>query len=169
VIRLCLLSLLLGTAWTAQAGEIQWKKSPIQTHWSFGGMDYSLAGQKLEDFQDFQDLIQPLQDPEANRLLAQAQDEALIGSLGKLAGSLSAGWGGAHLLFDDSPASHSNHLVFLCAGLGLDLLASLLSDDGQKAKYNAVERYNRLVRGEDNSLPAMKLPQDEKSLLPASK
>jgi hypothetical protein len=45
------------------------------------------------------------------------------------------------------------------------LIASLLGLDSQSSKYNAVERYNRVVRGEDQPLP--QAPADEKSLLPA--
>jgi hypothetical protein len=161
--------LLITLSGVAEAKEIQWKKSPIQTHWSFWGMDYRLADQKLDGFQDFADALGPLKDAQANQLLARSEDSALWGGAGRIAGTLAAGWGGAHLLFDDSASTHGAHVAVLLSGLGVDLLAALFLEDSQKAKYNAVQRYNEVVRGEDNSLPSLALPQDEKNLLPSSK
>ena len=157
---------LLGLS-TAQAREIKWQKSPIQTQWTFWGMDYTLAGQKLDSFQDFSDSLTPLADPETNRLLARSEDSSLWGHLGFLAGDLGVGWGGFHLLFDDSSSRHSTNTAVLLTGVGVDLLACLFLDDSAKAKFNAAQRYNQIVRGEDNALPTM--PHDEKNLLPSSK
>ena len=161
--------LVMALSGAVGAKEIQWKKSPIQTHWSFWGMDYRLADQKLDGFQDFADALEPLQDAQANQLLARSEDSALWGGAGRIAGTLAAGWGGAHLFFDDSASTHGAHVAVLLSGLGVDLLAALFLEDSQKAKYNAVQRYNEVVRGEDSSLPSLALPQDEKSLLPTQK
>jgi hypothetical protein len=158
--------LVLGVS-AAQAGEIKWQKSPIQTHWSFWGMDYTLAGQKLESSQDFSAVLESLNDPETTRLWADSQNQGALGSVGRLIGTLGVGWGGVNLLFNDSPSTHSAHVAVLLSGVGLDLLASLFTKDSRSEKYNAVQRYNALVRGEDSSLPAA--PADEKSLLPSSK
>jgi hypothetical protein len=162
------------TAWfflfgflAAQAREIKWQKSPIQTHWSFWGMDYTLAGEKLNSFQDFSDALEPQNDPEINRLLADSREKNSLGEIGRLVGTLGVGWGGVNLLFNNSSSTRSTHVTVLLSGVGLDLLASLFMDDSRTEKYNAVQRYNALVRGEDSSLPAA--PADEKSLLPSSK
>jgi hypothetical protein len=161
------MGLLIFGATLVQAGEIKWQKSPIQTHWAFGGMEYSLAGQKLGNFQDFADTLEPINDPRANRLLADSQNNALIGTIGSLVGSLGIGWGGGNLLFNDSPSLRSAHVAVLLTGVGIDLLAALFLDDSRAQKYNAVQRYNEVVRGEDPSLPAA--PADDKSLLPSTK
>jgi hypothetical protein len=150
-----------------QAGEIKWQKSPIETHWSFWGMDYTLAGQKLENFNDLSDVLEPQNDPEITRLLSDAREKGSVGEIGRLVGTLGVGWGGGSLLFNDSASSHSAHVAVLLSGVGLDFLASLFLDDSRAEKYNAVQRYNALVRGEDSSLPAP--PSDEKSLLPSAK
>ena len=56
-------------------------------------MEYSLAGQKLGNFQDFSEALAPINDPQATRLLADSQNNALIGAIGSLVGSLGVGWG----------------------------------------------------------------------------
>ncbi|HET9870385.1 MAG TPA: hypothetical protein VFR02_07815 [bacterium] len=147
-----------------QAGEVQWKRSPIQTQASFWGLEYRLAGDPLKDFQDFSDAMTPLGDTRVDRLLARSQDSALWARLGSLVGGVGLGWGGFHLLFDDSPSRHGANTAILLTGVGVDLLASLFSEDSQAAKYNAVQRYNQVVRGEDDSLPPA--PKDDKGLLP---
>jgi hypothetical protein len=161
------IALLNFLASAVQAGEIKWQKSPIQTHWAFGGMEYSLAGQKLGNFEDFADALAPINDPRANRLLADSQNNALIGTIGSLVGSLGVGWGGGNLLFNDLSSTRSAHVAVLLTGVGIDLLAALSLDDSRAQKYNAVQRYNEVVRGEDSSLPAA--PADDKSLLPSAK
>ncbi len=157
---------LLGLT-AAQAGEIKWQKSPIETRWSFWGMDYTLAGEKLESFQDFSDALTPINDARCDQLLAQSQDSAFWGGIGRLAGTLGVGWGGFHLLFDDSPARRSTNTAVLFTGVGLDLLAALFLEDSSHARYNAVQRYDTVIRGEDDALPAVSV--DEKNLLPSSK
>jgi len=148
-------------------GDIQWKKSPIRTHWSFWtGMEYSLQGIRLSDNPSFEDAIFPLEDPESTRLLKDSESLGAVAGIGSALGSLGIGWGGFHLLFDDHPSSHGTSVAILLTGAGLDLIGSLLFDGSQSAKFNAVERYNQLVRGEDQALPPT--PADEKSLLPAS-
>ena len=64
-------------------------------------------------------------------------------------------------------ATRSAHVAVLLTGAGIDLLAALFLDDSRAQKYNAVQRYNEVVRGEDSSLPAT--PGDDKSLLPSAK
>ena len=161
------LFILAGTGFASSlwADDIQWKKTPIQTRWSFwDGMEYSLNGEKLSGTSSLEDAIFPLNDPESTRLLKNSETTGWIGGIGWTLGTLTAGWGAGNLLFNDSPSTNSTHVAFLLTGLGVDLIASLWGLDSQSSKYNAVERYNRVVRGEDQPLP--QAPVDEKSLLP---
>jgi hypothetical protein len=116
----------------------------------------------LTTHEQFKGLIDPLRDHDASRYL---QEDATAGEAGEifhwvgLAG-LITGLVGVLTTSGD----HQAPFWGVATGGGLSFsLGNLFSGDAKAARFNAVQRYNRFARGEEQVLP--KPMEDEKSLL----
>lgn len=140
---------------------------PIDTHFStLGGMSYVMDGQELQTYADLRDVIDPLKDYEAGRLLDRSQSTDDVARILKIVGFLGVVGGlTAYATTNDT----NSQTAFLLTALGGELtfdVGLLFASESQTTKFNAVQRYNRFAYGREQILP--QTPSDEKSLLPAT-
>jgi hypothetical protein len=113
-------------------------------------VDYSLKGRKLERYEDFKELIYPLRDEEASRLIRDSQDKDFIAQL-FYGGGVAAGVDVA-LVFKPVPLLNNDFFDRVATGYftaqilwGVGLI---FQTNAESDKFNAVQRYNQRVRGE---------------------
>ena len=116
-----------------------------------GGMNYSLDGKKIRHYRDFNEIINSLHDEESSKLIREAQSADLVSWI---------------LLMTGIPVGIDVGLVYKPVPfLGLDwtdrissgfvaaqvflALGAIFETNAESLKYNAVQRYNHLVRGEE--------------------
>lgn len=127
---------------------------------------YYYNGLPLNSAQDFERVIEPLNDPQANQLLGSAADKSGWGT-GLLVGGIAletAGWVDfvvvmtslANETGDQSPDIGPS-LIMILGGTGIWVGGLLLDVDGSNDRYNAVNRYNYVVQ-HDNGMSLMFLP-----------
>jgi hypothetical protein len=147
----------------ADNGPVSPKLIPVEIHCStLFGLQYSLDDSWLLNHGDFEALISPLRDQEANRLLKKSESSAAVGTIFRLLGFAGALTGATGLL----TGSANEHTGFLLTAIGGGLcvnIGGLFQSESQSAKFNCVQRYNRFARGEEQILP--EAPSDERSLL----
>jgi hypothetical protein len=113
-----------------------------------GDMKYNLSGQKIYRYQDFKSLIYPLHDPEASRLIQEAESTDFISWI-----VLSAGVATSidiALIYKPNIFFNSDFPDRLITGLetvqiGFGAFA-ILHNIAEGRKFNAVQRYNHLLR-----------------------
>ena len=135
---------------------IQMREDPLL------GVLYFQDGVDLYGREQFKALIDPLHDYEANRLF---QEEGAAGEAAEI-----FHWVGVAGLVTGVvgvlSASGNDQAPFWGIGAGGAIsfsLGNLFAGDAKAARFNAVQRYNRFARGEEQLLPRPQ--EDEKSLL----
>jgi len=115
-----------------------------------GSMQYSLNGKKLERYEDFKALIYPLRDKETSDMIRAAEQKNFVAWMFYVTG-VASGVDFA-LAFKPVPFVNVDWIDRIASGavaaeivIGIGLIFDQ-SADGEK--YNAVQRYNHLVRGE---------------------
>jgi hypothetical protein len=124
-------------------------------------------GLPLTDSRDFERVINPLNDPQANQLLSSAANESGWGT-GLLVGGIAlevAGWVDftvvmASLASDtgDQGPDIGPSLILILGGTGIWVGGLLLDVNASNDRYNAVNRYNYVVQ-HGNGLSLMFLPE----------
>jgi len=129
-------------------------------------MTYVMNGENLQTYDDFHEVIDPLKDYEAKRLLDRSQAADDLAKIFKIIGFAAVAGGVAGILTTSKSSDQTN---FLLAAVGGELtfdVGLLFGAESQTTKFNAVQRYNRFAYGREQILP--QAPMDEKSLLPGS-
>lgn len=135
------------------------------TGWSVAtAISYSYQGITLSDPKDFERVIYPLNDPEANNLLGSAANKDGWGQ-GFLWGGVAveaAGWTDftVEMINMDSSPNGPNMLpsiVMVLGGVGLILKGVFTQMDAGTDRANAVYRYNSVLQS-NNDLSMMVLP-----------
>jgi hypothetical protein len=132
------------------------KGLPIETHMDlgflgvFGGpVEYSLGGRKLTSYREFKDLIYPLRDAEASDGIRVAEQMDFV-SWVIYGGSIATGVDVA-LVFKPVPVFNDDALDRALTGLFVAQVGigfwSLFNTSAEARKFNAVQRYNKLLRG----------------------
>lgn len=135
---------------------IQMRQDPLL------GVLYFQEGAALYSREQFKALIDPLHDYEADRLLEQEKTAGDAGEIFHWVGLAALTTGLVGVL----SSSGNDQTPFWGIGIGGTLsfnLGNLFASDAKSARFNAVQRYNRFARGEEQVLP--KPQEDEKSLL----
>jgi hypothetical protein len=113
-----------------------------------GSMEYSLNGKKITHYQDFKNLIYSLHDEEASRFIHDAEEEDFLAWMIDLAG-VAAGTDMA-LFFKPTPFLHDDFIDRIGTGLLVSQFfvatGAIFEINAEGRKYNAVQRYNQLVR-----------------------
>ncbi len=133
---------------------------PIQTKMNLGlfgllgsNMEYRMGDRKLESFEDFKKAIYPLNDEEASKLIREAEEDHFVASMFYVAG-VATGVDVA-LVFNPTPFVHVDWIDRIATGavvLQFFAVAGALFDlNAGGRKYNAVQRYNGLVRKEEDA------------------
>jgi hypothetical protein len=139
------------------------RKKPIEIHFTtVEGLRYTLGDDLLARDKDFEELVFPLGDFEATRLLKKSESSQLTGQILKGIGLAGLVTGLAGLLSTSSGQQTPFWLTAAGGGILFDI-GGFFQSEAQTSKFNCVQRYNRFARGEEQVLP--KAPQDEKSLL----
>lgn len=135
---------------------IQMRQDPLL------GVLYFQEGSFLHSREQFKALIDPLHDYEADRLLEAERAAGDAGEIFHWVGLVALTTGLAGVL----NSSGNDQTPFWGIGIGGAIsfnLGNLFAGDAKSARFNAVQRYNRFARGEEQVLP--KPQEDEKSLL----
>ena len=139
------------------------KHKPIEiSYTTLGGLSYSNENGPLESYKDFEDLVYPLRDYEATRLLKKSESSDLNAKIFGGAGLAGFLTGMVGLLVDSSKDKTGFWITAISGGIVFDI-GGLFKSESQTAKFNCVQRYNRFARGESQVLP--QAPADEKALL----
>jgi hypothetical protein len=113
-------------------------------------VEYSLNGEKIEHYRDFKSLIYPLNDPEASKLIRDSEDNDLAWWIFFSAGTV-AGLDAA-LFYKPLPLLNVDFIDRISTGLTIAQFlwgpGMLFGSLAQSQKFNAVQRYNKLVEGE---------------------
>jgi hypothetical protein len=129
--------------------------SPIETKADLGFLDvlggdmqYHLNGQKIVRYQDFKSLIYPLRDPEASQLIRDAEETDLIASLilaadVVLSTDIALFYKPTVIFNSDIPDRITTGFLTAQIGLGVFFVVHNMAE---ARKYNAVQRYNHLLR-----------------------
>ncbi len=127
---------------------------------------YYYEGMPLTDPRDFERVIHPLNDPQANQLLRTASDEGGWGT-GLLVGGIAveaAGWVDFTVVMTslasdtgDKGPDLGPSLAMILGGTGLWVGGLLLDVNASNDRYNAVNRYNYVVQ-HGNGLSMIFLP-----------
>ena len=154
IIVLFLLFAVTSPSW-AQSGPLTNPKNlPIETRMDlgflgiFGGpTEYSLGGRKLTNYQEFKDLIYPLHDPEASDGICVAEQMDFV-SWVVYGGSLVVGLDVA-LVFKPVPVFNDDGFDRALTGYFVAQVAigiwGLFNTSAEARKFNAVQRYNKLL------------------------
>jgi len=112
-----------------------------------------LEGKKLENYRDFKKVIYPLRDQEASDLIREAEADHFVAQMVYVAGAATAIDVG--LAFDPTPLFHVDWLDRIATGLVVAQIfvgvGTLFDLNAEGRKYNAVQRYNHLVRQEEGA------------------
>ncbi len=119
----------------------------------------------MSSYKEFEDLIYPLNDFEASRLLKSSESSKDNSSIFGLSGLTGLVVGVVGLLTTPSNEQTPFWITAISGGVLWDI-SGLLGSESEASKFNCVQRYNRFADGKEQILP--KVSQDEKSLLPAS-
>lgn len=148
----------------SDAAPKELKIHPIDVRLStLGGFGYSLQGREMAWPKDFEERIGSLRDFEATRLLNRSKSS---GDLSQVFLGLGIGGEIAVIALNAGTSSGGNRV-----GFWLPFIGSLLADEigayfqmeSSTAKFNAVKRYNRFARGQEQVLP--QASQDDKALM----
>lgn len=158
-----LASAALGQNGPASSSPAEIKLKPILIHYStLGGLRYSTEEEPLLNYKDLKELIDPLRDYEALRLLKVSESS---GVKAEIFGGV--GWAGlltgiVGILRTPSSQQTGFWIAAIGGGVSIDI-SGFFRSESDTAKFNCVQRYNRFARGEEQVLP--KTPADEKALL----
>lgn len=130
---------------------------PIRMHMDLGlfgilgsSMNYNLRGEKLNSYDDFKKVIYPLKDEEASEQIRQAE-EAHFGAMLLYGTGVLTGIDIA-LVFQPAPFLHIDWLDRIVTGAVVAQFfigaGALFDNNAEGHKFNAVQRYNRLIRRE---------------------
>lgn len=129
--------------------------SPIETKADLGFLDvlggdmqYHLNGQEIVRYQDFKSLIYPLRDPVASQLIRDAEETDLIASLilvadVALSTDIALFYKPTVIFNSDLPDRITTGFLTAQIGLGVFFVVHNMAE---ARKYNAVQRYNHLLR-----------------------
>ncbi|GEM_PF-2000136 len=158
----------VGSAQTPQSATAPQpeKRKPIVSKWTtLDGMRYYYAGVKVADDDSLKNLISPLKDPEANRLLDVSSGSHtagvvfLVGGTACLIGGLSMAGGNYDSNSQSFNSTGTAGLVVALVGLVGDYVGVFKLEESMTSKFAAVQRYNALVRGEDEAVTSWNLPK----------
>ncbi len=139
------------------------KLVPIEMHYTtLSGLCYSINNVLLANNKDFENLIFPLNDYEAIRLLKRSESSTATGQIIEIIGLSGVVTGITGLLTSPAEQRAPFWIALIGGGISFDI-GGFFQSESQTAKFNAVQRYNRFARGEEQVLP--ETPVDEKSLL----
>jgi len=115
-----------------------------------GDMQYHLNGQKIVHYKDFKNLIYPLRDPEASQLIRDAESTDLASWLILATGvalstDIALFYKPAVIFNSNVPDRITMGLVTVQIGLGFYFIVHNIAEG---RKYNAVQRYNHLLRSQ---------------------
>jgi hypothetical protein len=150
--------LLASPSWAEkQKGAGKSKTRPIEMQLQiFGQMKYSLDGVELHGYKELEDLIDPLEDPMASYSLKNAKNEEafswpvmLLGGTAEIVALVDGlsrynNWKNTGAVQDYT----FDWAVFL-GGATFVAIGAIVQGQAQVDKFNAVKRYNQVVRGED--------------------
>ncbi len=136
------------------------KRKPITMEWGgLNGIHYYYAGYKADGVEGLSGIITSLHDPEATRLVAAARNDENTGGLFTVGGLVFLAAGAIVVGTDPNSQKTTQDIDGRqAAGLGMSLAGlvggvfGLLNlDDAKADEFNAVQRYNAVVRGEDET------------------
>lgn len=130
-------------------------RKPIVCKWTtLEGMRYYYDGLKIDDDQSLKNVISPLKDPEADRLLALSSSSRAAG-IGFLAGGTLFLAGGLVVALDNYDSGNRSFnstgavgLVAAAAGLIGDYIGAFKLVQSRTSRFAAVQRYNAIVHGD---------------------
>ncbi len=130
---------------------------------TLGGFGYSIQGRDLNHFEEIKERIVSINDFEASRMIKRSESSDLISKI-----LIGLGIGGeiATIAANGGPSTNGERAGFWFPLIGCVLAAeagSFFQLEANTAKFNAVKRYNRFARGQEQVLP--QAPTDDKSLL----
>jgi len=135
-------------------------RKPIVMQWkSLEGVHYYYLGKNVDDFDSLGKIIYPLHDYEASRLLTDSKNSNDSGTLFTV-GGLAVVLGGEVLFWTDpNSRTNSNNIdaqqgtgfVLSLGGLACALVGAFQLGDSQADQFNAVQRYNAVVHGDDQA------------------
>jgi hypothetical protein len=138
--------------------------SAIKTSWStWNGFEYESDGKRLADQRDFENKFSATNDFEVQRLFRDSEGQGAAGTWLAILGG-AGGLGTAMGYFTSSNTNEKT--AYACAFAASTILFGLgecFLKEGESAKFNAVQRYNRFARGQEAVLPQG--PKNEKDLL----
>jgi len=146
------------------SGSSDIKIQPIDVRLTtFGGMGYSVDGRDMVWPKDFEDRIDSLNDFEASRLLKKSKSS---GGLSPLFLGLGLAGEVATIIINSGSNGGGDRIGFWLPLIGSLLageIGAYLQMEANTAKFNAVKRYNRFARGQEQVLPQG--PSDDKFLM----
>jgi hypothetical protein len=152
------------TATPASSSSLELK--PIDARFStLSGLSYTQGGEELKNYGDFQEVLAPIHDFEARRLLNKSESSLLDSKLLESLGLVSAIVGVTGLLTSSSN-QQTPFWITAVGGAVLFDIGTFFGTEAQTCKFNAVQRYNRFAYGREQVLP--QVPTDAKSLLPVA-
>jgi hypothetical protein len=116
-----------------------------------GGMNYSLNGKKIIHYRDFNEIINSLHDEESTKLIRESESADLASWILLMTGipvgiDVALAFKPVPLLGIDWTDRISTGFV---AAQAFIALGAIFETNAASLKYNAVQRYNHLVRGEE--------------------
>jgi hypothetical protein len=162
------LTLSLAQPCAAADGKGKQARKPIDAQLQmFGQMKYTLDGMDLNGYANLKPLVEDLGDAHASRFLKAAQDRDAIALPLILGGSALEVLGIVDGLlryqeYRDTGERQEYAIFWGCflGGAAVTLIGALVEDQARVDKFNAVKRYNAVVRGEAE-ISLMLQPRDE--------
>jgi hypothetical protein len=123
-----------------------------------GSMNYTVGGKPISRYEDFKALIYPLRDPEASDLIREAGEAHLTAWMFYGAGTATGI--DAALFFKPAPLLNINWFDRIATGVVTAEIfwgiGALFDNNAEGRKYNAIQRYNQLLRKEKESFLDLK-------------
>lgn len=130
------------------------------------GMQYYHLGSKIDGDDKLWPLLAPMNDPEINRLVGVSKGShtagvvLLVGGTGLLVGGLVVAGDNYNNQTQSFNSSATTGLLLALVGAVGDYVGAFKLDESLTSKFAAVQRYNALVRGEDETVTSWNLPRD---------
>jgi hypothetical protein len=118
-----------------------------------GGMRYSLGGKPISRYEDFKSLIYAKNDTEASDLIREAHEAHFVAWMLYVAGAATGVDIG--LSFKPAPVLHIDWFDRIATGVVAGqvfwAVGAIFDTNAEGRKYNAVQRYNQLLRDRNQS------------------
>lgn len=134
---------------TAETNKVPKDLQPLQMNLRWGNVRYSLGEEKMNSYKVLQPYLDRLGDAETSDLIVKARKSEKGSRFFGFLGLVGVGWGLSTLWWGEDKQWKDPEVSWpLFSGLALGLIGNVMHSGAETRKFDAVQRFNSIVRGE---------------------